>query len=119
MAETLRLERLTASDLFLLLWDDYGWSTDIRGLAVLDGATLVDDDGCVRVDAIRRHLEARMHLVPRFRQLLYRPRLGLGHLAWRGSASASDFALRPAASIARYRFSAPSWRAPTTASRSS
>jgi hypothetical protein len=31
MAETRLLERLTASDLFLLLWDDYGWSTDIGG----------------------------------------------------------------------------------------
>ncbi len=37
MTQTGSLERLTASDLFLLLWDDYGWSTDIGGLAVLDG----------------------------------------------------------------------------------
>jgi len=38
VAETPVLERLTASDLFLLLWDDYGWSSDIGGLAILDGA---------------------------------------------------------------------------------
>ena len=37
MAGTRLLERLTASDRFLLLWDDYGWSTDIGGLAILDG----------------------------------------------------------------------------------
>jgi hypothetical protein len=36
MADTQGLERLTASDLFLLLWEDYGWSTDIGGLAILD-----------------------------------------------------------------------------------
>src|SRR5438034_98310 len=36
------LERLTASDLFLLLWEDCGWSTDIGGLAILDGSSLPD-----------------------------------------------------------------------------
>src|SRR5262250_3445166 len=82
MAETPLLERLTASDLFLLLWDDYGWSTDIGGLAILDGTSLLDEEGCVRADAVRRHLEPRLHLVPRFRQLLYRPRLGLGWPLW-------------------------------------
>jgi diacylglycerol O-acyltransferase / wax synthase len=57
MAGTRSLERLTASDLFLLLWDDYGWSTDIGGLAILDGTTLLDDDECVRVDAVRQALQ--------------------------------------------------------------
>ena len=32
MTRTRPLERLTASDLFLLLWEDYGWSTDIGGV---------------------------------------------------------------------------------------
>jgi diacylglycerol O-acyltransferase len=82
MFETRVLERLTASDLFLLLWDDYGWSTDIGGLAILDGDSLLDDEGRIRVDAVRRHLEPRLHLVPRFRQLLYRPRRGLGWPLW-------------------------------------
>jgi WS/DGAT/MGAT family acyltransferase len=82
IAETRLLERLTASDLFLLLWDDYGWSTDIGGLAILDGTSLLDRDGRVRIEAFRRRLEPRLHLVPRFRQLLYRPRLGLGWPLW-------------------------------------
>jgi diacylglycerol O-acyltransferase len=76
------LERVTASDLFLLLWDDYGWSSDIGGLAVLDGATLLDPDGRIEVEAVRRHVASRLHLVPRFRQLLVRPRLGLGWPLW-------------------------------------
>jgi WS/DGAT/MGAT family acyltransferase len=76
------LDRVTASDMFLLLWDDYGWSTDIGGLAILDGTSLVDRDGRVCIEAVRRHLEPRLHLVPRFRQLLYRPRLGLGWPLW-------------------------------------
>jgi WS/DGAT/MGAT family acyltransferase len=76
------LERVTASDLFLLLWDDYGWSSDIGGLAILDGTSLLDRDGRVRSEAVRARLEPRLDLVPRFRQLLYRPRLGLGWPLW-------------------------------------
>jgi WS/DGAT/MGAT family acyltransferase len=73
---------VTASDLFLLMWDDYGWSSDIGGLAVLDGASLLDPSGRVRIDAIREQLGPRLHLVPRFRQLLYGPSLGLGWPLW-------------------------------------
>jgi diacylglycerol O-acyltransferase / wax synthase len=81
-AETDRLDRLTASDLFLLLWDDYGWSTDIGGLAIFEGTSLLDRDGRVRIEAVRQQVEPRLHLVPRFRQLLYRPRRGLGWPLW-------------------------------------
>jgi WS/DGAT/MGAT family acyltransferase len=73
---------VTASDLFMLMWEDYGWSTDIGGLAILDGASLLDPGGRVRIEAIRQQLEPRLHRVPRFRQLLYRPRLGLGWPLW-------------------------------------
>ena len=90
MADTPMLQRLTASDLFLLQWDDYGWSSDIGGLAILDGTRLLDDDGRLRVNAVRRHLEPRLDLVPRFRQLLYRPRWGLaGRCGWMLLASIS------------------------------
>ena len=41
---------MTASDLFLLLWDDYGWSSDIGGLAICDGTGLLDRDGRVRIE---------------------------------------------------------------------
>src|SRR5512142_678334 len=82
MTETPVLERLTASDLFLLAWDDYGWSSDIGGLAVLDGASLLDSHGRVRIEAVREQFEPRLGMVPRFRQLLYRPRLGLGWPLW-------------------------------------
>ena len=42
--ETRSLDRLTASDRFLM-WDDYGWSSDIGAVAVLDGTTLLDRRG--------------------------------------------------------------------------
>ena len=80
-AETRLLERLTASDRFML-WEDFGWSGDIGALAILDGASLLDHDGHLRIEAVRRQLEPRLQLVPRFRQLLYRPRLGLGWPLW-------------------------------------
>jgi WS/DGAT/MGAT family acyltransferase len=81
MAAIRPLERLTAADLFML-WDDYGWSSDIGALAALDGTNLLDDEDHVQIDAVRRQLEPRLHLVPRFRQLLYRPRRGLGWPLW-------------------------------------
>ena len=82
MAEPRLLERLTASDLFMLLWDDYGWPNEIGGLAILDGTSLLDRHDHLRIEAVRRRLEPRLHLVPRFRQLLHRPRPGLGWPLW-------------------------------------
>ena len=76
------LERLTASDQFMLMWDDYGWPNEIGALAILDGTVLLDRDGRVRVEVVQKELESRLHRVPRFRQLLYRPRLGLGWPLW-------------------------------------
>jgi diacylglycerol O-acyltransferase len=82
MADTRRLERLTAQDLMTLWWDDFGWPGDIGALAILDGPALLDGDGRVPIEAIRRRLEPRLQLVPRFRQRLYRPRRGLGWPLW-------------------------------------
>src|SRR6266516_1180457 len=82
MAETRLLERLTASDLFMLWAYDFGWSQDIGVLAILDGTRLLDGDGRVRIEAVRRAIEPRLPLVPRFRQLLYRTRRGLGWPLW-------------------------------------
>jgi diacylglycerol O-acyltransferase / wax synthase len=45
---------------------------------VLDGSGLLDPDGRLRIETVRRAIDARPHLVPRFRQLHYRPRRGLG-----------------------------------------
>jgi WS/DGAT/MGAT family acyltransferase len=73
---------LSASDLFVLAWDDFGWSGDIGALAILDRAALLDPDGHLQIEDVRHRLEPRLHLVPRFRQVLYRPRRGLGWPLW-------------------------------------
>jgi hypothetical protein len=102
MAKTRRLERLNAADLYVLMWDDFGWSGDIGVLAILDGTRLVDHDGQLRIGMVRRHIQSRLHLVPRFRQLLYRPRLGLGWPVGR-RASLRPLRPRPGPSACRYR----------------
>jgi diacylglycerol O-acyltransferase / wax synthase len=76
------MERLSAQDLATLWWDDFGWPGDIGALAVLDGTGLVDRGGRFRIEAVRRAIEPRLHLLPRFRQLLYRPSRGLGWPLW-------------------------------------
>jgi hypothetical protein len=73
---------LSASDLFVLAWDDFGWSGDIGALAILGGTPLLDPAGHIRIEDVRQRLEPILRLVPRFRQVLYRPRRGLGWPQW-------------------------------------
>jgi diacylglycerol O-acyltransferase len=82
MPETSHLERLSATDHYSLLGDDFGVPWDIGAIAVVDGTSLLDGDGRVRIDKVRRQVETRLHLLPRFRQVLYRPRRGLGWPVW-------------------------------------
>jgi WS/DGAT/MGAT family acyltransferase len=84
------MERLTAEDR-VMLWPDAVWPQDVGALAVLDGRGLLEPDGRVRIGAVRRVVEARLHLVPRFRQLLLEPRRGLGGPLW-ADAPAFDVA---------------------------
>src|SRR4249920_1089947 len=82
MSQTRLLERLSAADHYSLLADDFGWPWDIGVLAVAEGARLLDGSGRLRIDAVRRWVEPRLHLLPRFRQVLYRPSFGLGWPVW-------------------------------------
>jgi diacylglycerol O-acyltransferase / wax synthase len=76
------MERLTAQDLSMLWPDEAGWPQDIGALVILEGTSLRGPDGRVRIHAIRHAIEARLHLVPRFRQRLFMPRRGLGWPLW-------------------------------------
>ena len=75
------MERLTAEDQ-LMLWPDRLWPQEIGALAVLDGSRLLNPDGRFRIEAVRHATEARLHLVPRFRQRLSIPRRALGPPLW-------------------------------------
>lgn len=75
------IERLTAED-ELMLWPDGMWPQDIGALVFLDGTGLLDPDGRFRIEAVRQAVAGRLHLVPRFRQLLYVPPRRLGGPLW-------------------------------------
>lgn len=75
------MERLTDEDRFML-WPDEIWPQDIGALALLDGSRLIDSNGAFRIDAVREAVASRLHLVPRFRQLLYIPPPRLGGPLW-------------------------------------
>lgn len=75
------IERLSPEDR-IMLWGDEIWPQDIGALALLDGRPLLAPDGRFRIEAVREAIEPRLHLVPRFRQLLYEPRRGLGGPLW-------------------------------------
>jgi diacylglycerol O-acyltransferase / wax synthase len=81
------MERLTAHDLSMLWPDDAGWPQDIGVLAILDGNPLLDANGRFRIEKVRRAIEARLHLVPRFRQLIFLPRRGQGWPLWVDAAT--------------------------------
>ena len=70
------VDRLTDEDQ-RMLWADEIWPQEIGALAGLDGG-LAGLGGRVRVVAVREVIAARLRLAPRFRQLLYVPRPGLG-----------------------------------------
>jgi WS/DGAT/MGAT family acyltransferase len=76
------LDRLKAADLMLLWPDDVGLPADIGAIAILDRGPLVDTNGALRIEEIRARIGSRLHRVPRFRQLLHRPRRGLGWPLW-------------------------------------
>lgn len=85
------IDRLTALDR-IMLGASRTWPQDIGALAVLDAGRLLDDEGRLRIDAVRDSVGRRLHLVPRFRQVIHRPRRGLGGPLW-VDAPAVDLAL--------------------------
>jgi diacylglycerol O-acyltransferase / wax synthase len=75
------IDRLTALDR-LMLGASKRWPQDIGALAIFDGTPLLDPAGELRIDAVREAIAARLHLVPRFRQVIQVPGRGLGGPLW-------------------------------------
>jgi WS/DGAT/MGAT family acyltransferase len=75
------IDRLTSLDR-LMLAASKRWPQDIGALAILDGSTLLEPTGELRIDAVREAIGSRLHLVPRFRQVIRVPRRGLGGPLW-------------------------------------
>jgi WS/DGAT/MGAT family acyltransferase len=85
------LDRLTPQDATNLRTEDRGSAMHVAGLAMLAGEPLLDARGDLRLPDIRTHVERRLHLMPRLRQVLHRPPAGLGPPVW---VDARDFDIR-------------------------
>jgi WS/DGAT/MGAT family acyltransferase len=68
----MRIDRLSNLDR-LMIGASRTWPQDIGALAILDGTELLDPAGHLRIEALRQSIESRLHLVPRFRQLIFTP----------------------------------------------
>jgi WS/DGAT/MGAT family acyltransferase len=63
-------ERLRAQDATLLYAQDPQAPLLIGAVCLFERRPLANPDGSLRIDDLRRHLESRLHLVPRFRRRL-------------------------------------------------
>ena len=75
------IARLSTLDRFMLRVSRT-WPQDIGALAVLDGTPLISPSGRFRIETVRDAIQGRLHLVPRFRQVIEVPRRGLGPPFW-------------------------------------
>jgi diacylglycerol O-acyltransferase / wax synthase len=75
------IDRLTPLDQLMLRASEI-WPQHIGALALLDGTALLEPGGRFRIEAVREAVESRLHLVPRFRQVVHVPRRGLGGPLW-------------------------------------
>jgi hypothetical protein len=72
--EAVWLDRVTAADLMLIWPEEQGWPQYIGALVILDGGALFAADGAFLIGVVREAIDRRLHLVPRFRQVLCAPR---------------------------------------------
>lgn len=77
-----RVDRLTGSDLVAITMQRLGSPQDIGAIAFLQPDRLLDPDGRIRIGDVRMAVARHLPLVPRFRQLIRRPRPGLGRPFW-------------------------------------
>lgn len=80
------IERLNGEEQ-LMLDASQRWPQDIGALLLLDGASLFDADGRFDLERMREVVASRLHLVPRFRQLLRVPPRGRGAPYWTDAAA--------------------------------
>jgi diacylglycerol O-acyltransferase / wax synthase len=74
-------DRLTPLDQLMLRASKI-WPQDIGALVLLDGTDLFEPSGRFRIEAVREAIGSRLQLVPRFRQVVFVPRRGLGGPLW-------------------------------------
>jgi WS/DGAT/MGAT family acyltransferase len=95
------VDRLGADDRMMLSISET-WPQDIGALVFLDGTRLFEEHDRFRIDRVREAIAARLHLVPRFRQVIHVPGRLLGPPCW---VDAPDFDL--AEHVRELRLEAP------------
>lgn len=75
-------ERLSPLDISNLRTEDHGLPMHVAALAYLPAEPLLDTAGQLRLEEIREHVERGTHQGRRLRQILTRPRFGLGPPFW-------------------------------------
>lgn len=75
-------ERLTALDAAFLHAESERTPLHIGALVVLEGEPFFDERGEFRLDDVRRHVESRLHLIPRFRRRIMTVPYGVGRPVW-------------------------------------
>ena len=77
-----RLERLSPVDAANMRVESHGGPMHVAAVGVVDGAALLDAAGRLELEEVCADLDRRLHLAPRLRQVLVRPRRSLGPPAW-------------------------------------
>jgi diacylglycerol O-acyltransferase len=72
-------DTLSAIDAQFLYWDSDRTPMNMGNLCIFEGAPLVDEQGAFRLDDVRRAIESRLHLVPRYRRKVLDVPGGLAH----------------------------------------
>jgi diacylglycerol O-acyltransferase len=75
-------DRLSVADATFLALDSPTTPMNIGTILILEGDALRDEAGCIRLDLVRAHTEARLHRARRNRQRLVRVPGGLGRPVW-------------------------------------
>jgi diacylglycerol O-acyltransferase / wax synthase len=75
MLGAMRVDRLTGPALSGFVPERCGWPAYIGVIAVLEGPR-------PSLAEVQRHIAARLHRTPRLRQVVHRPKLGLGRPIW-------------------------------------
>jgi diacylglycerol O-acyltransferase len=75
-------ERLTAADTVFLRIETPHEPQHVGSLSVLEGSPLRDNDGRIRFDELRNHVERRLRLVPRLRKRVMDVPYGQGRPVW-------------------------------------
>lgn len=72
-------ETLSAFDAQFIYWDSDRTPMNMGNICIFEGGPLFDEQGTFRLDDVRRAIESRLHLVPRYRKKILPVPGGLGH----------------------------------------